>query len=117
MSNFATALRALLAERGVSQARLARQLGVSPQAVSSWTSSGIMPTRDNVTRIEDELAVDPRGSLLMLAGYNVNDPEPPSVESTIRADPGIDPEDKRVLLRIVKLARERNTVEADEALL
>lgn len=97
----------------MTQAALARQLGISAQAVSAWLSSNVVPTRENVTRIEDELAVEPRGSLLTAAGYSIDgEAEPPTVESLLRADPGLDAEDKRVILRILRLARERHT-EAD----
>jgi len=109
VTTFAEALRALLDERGVRQAELARRLGLSAQSVSAWTNSTVTPTRDNVVRIEDELAVEPRGELLTLAGYSTDGIPEPTVESLIRSDPGLDPEDKRVILRIVRLARERYT--------
>jgi transcriptional regulator with XRE-family HTH domain len=108
MSTFAEALRALIDERGMSQAQLARSVGVSAQAVSAWTTGSVTPARENVERIEDELAVDARGSLVALAGYSTNGLAEVTVESAIRADPGLDPEDKRVLLRILRLARERH---------
>jgi transcriptional regulator with XRE-family HTH domain len=107
MGSFADALRALLTERGVSQRELARRLGISAQAVNGWLAAGVTPTRDNVIRIEDELALEPRGSLLTAAGYSTQGDDRPTVESLIRSDPGIDSEDKRVLLRIIRLARER----------
>jgi len=107
LSTFSDALRALLQERGVSQAALARRLGLTPQAVSAWVTGGTTPSRDNVVLIEDELAVQPRGSLLTVAGWAHEDTAAPTVESLIRADPGLDPEDKRVLLRIIANARER----------
>jgi len=109
VSQFADALAQLLHERGISQNRLGERLGITGSAVSLWTTGKSLPTRDNVIRIEDELAVDPRGQLLNLAGYSAGGPaEPPSVESLIRADPGLDPEDKRVLLRMIRLMRERH---------
>lgn len=108
MGTFVDALRALLAETGVSQRELARRLGISPQAINAWLTAGITPTRGNVERIEDELAVEPRGSLLTAAGYSTDSVDRPTVESLIREDPGLDPEDKRVILRILRLARERH---------
>ena len=108
MSTFAEALRALIDERGMSQAELARRLGLSAQSISAWVTGTVTPTHENVVRIEDELAVDARGSLLKLAGYSVDGPVEATVESLIRADPGLDPEDKRVILRILRLARERH---------
>lgn len=108
LDQFGETLRVLLEERGISQAALARRVGVSPQAVSGWIN-GATPSHDNVIRVEDELAVEPRGSLLKQAGYNVDDTgEAPTVESLIRSDPGLAAEDKRVLLRIIALARERH---------
>ena len=107
MSTFAEALRALLDERNISQAELARRLGLSAQSVSAWTTGSVTPTRDNVARVEDELAVEPRGSLISAAGYRTEGPPQVTVESLIRSDPGLDPEDKRVLLRIIRMARDR----------
>jgi transcriptional regulator with XRE-family HTH domain len=107
VSRFTDALSQLLRERGISQNKLAERLGVTGSAVSLWAHGKSTPTRENVERIEDELAVEPRGSLLKLAGYSTEDTAAPTVESLIRADPGLDPEDKRVLLRIIANARER----------
>ena len=106
-STFPAALRVLVDERGMSQAELARRLGVSAQSVSSWIVGNSTPTMANVIRLEDELAAE-RGSLLAPAGYAINNTDQPSVESLIRADPNLDPEDKRVLLRILQLARDRH---------
>ena len=108
MGTFAQSLRALLDERGLSQAELARRLDLSPQAVSTWITGATTPSRINVVRLEDEFAVNPRGWLLKLAGYSSSDEnEPDTPESAIRRDPGLHPEDKRVLLRIIALARQR----------
>jgi len=108
VSAFSDALRALLQERNATQSGLARRLGLTPQAVSAWITGSTTPSRENITALEDELAVEPRGSLLNLAGYTADDGAgTPTVESLIRADPGLDPEDKRVLLRIITMARER----------
>jgi len=108
VGTFAEALRALLDERNMRQAELARRVGVSTQSISVWVNGTSTPSRDNVIRLEDELAVEPRGYLLNLAGYSTGPPESPTVESLIRADPGLDPEDKRVLLRMIRLMRERH---------
>jgi len=109
VSAFSDALRALLQERNATQSGLARRLGLTPQAVSAWITGSTTPSRENITALEDELAVEPRGSLLNLAGYATDEPGSQTVESLIRADPGLDPEDKRVLLRIIAMARERHT--------
>jgi len=108
VNQFAEALRQLMADRGLSQRQLAERIGVTPSAVNFWAHGTSRPTRGNVVALEDELAVEPRGWLLNLADYRAEDNEPtPTIESLIRADPGLDPEDKRVLLRIVANARER----------
>jgi len=110
MGTFSDALRALLAERGMSQRELARRLGISAQAINSWLNTGITPARENVERVEDELAVEPRGWLLELAGYSANAPQSTvSPEVAIRGDPGLHPEDKRALLHVLRIARERHT--------
>jgi transcriptional regulator with XRE-family HTH domain len=108
VGTFSDALRALLNERGMSQRELARRLGLSVQAVNGWITLGTTPARENVERLEDELVVEPRGELLHLAGYSADRAETPTVESLVRSDPGLDPEDKRVILRILRLARERH---------
>lgn len=107
MNSFAEALRAHLDERDMRQAELARRLGISAQSVSAWVMGTVTPTRENVIRIEDELAVEPRGSLLALAGYSTGGPPEPTVESLIRQDPRFSAEDKRVFLHLIRMARER----------
>lgn len=109
MGTFAETLRALLHENELSQAGLARRIGISAQAVSGWFAGGNTPSRESVEKIEDELAVEPRGLLLTAAGYSTDVADHPTIESLIRADPGLDPEDKRVILRILRLARDRYT--------
>lgn len=107
MNKLGPALDQILTERGISQSELARRLDVTASAVNQWARGRATPSRDNIVRIEDELAVEPRGSLLALAGYTSDDSEAPTVESLIRADPTLDPEDRRVILRIIRMARER----------
>lgn len=107
MGTFATLLRALLEEAGLSQAALARRIGISAQAVSGWFAAGNTPSRDNVERIEHELDVQPRGSLLTAAGYAVERHDTPTLESLIRSDPGLSAEDKRTFLHLLRMARAR----------
>jgi len=107
VSRFTDALSQLLHERGISQNKLGERLGVTGSAVSLWIAGKSTPTRENVERIEDELAVEPRGSLLKLAGYSTEDTAGPTVESLIRADPGLSAEDKRTFLHLIRLARDR----------
>lgn len=107
MTQLGDALAQLLHERGMSQSELGRRLGITGSAVNLWARGKSKPSRENLARIEDELAVEPRGALVRLAGYAAPDDGGPTVESLLRADPGLDPEDKRVLLRIIRMARER----------
>lgn len=107
MNQFAQVLEQVLQGSGITQSELARRLDVTSSAVNLWVRGSNLPSRENIERIEDELAVDPRGSLLTAAGYSTERDDRPTVESLIRSDPGLDPEDKRVLLRIIRLARER----------
>jgi transcriptional regulator with XRE-family HTH domain len=90
LERFREALRSLLTERGLSQAALARRLGLSPQAISAWLAGNVTPSHEHVSRLEDEFAIEPRGSLLELAGYSTNNDTDATVESLIRADPGLD---------------------------
>lgn len=108
MTAFGDALLQLLQERHMSQNELGRRLGLSGAAVNLWVKGRSTPTRESVELVEDELAIEPRGSLLTAAGYSTNATDQPTVESLIRADPGLDGEDKRVILRILRLARERH---------
>lgn len=107
MTALGDAIHEHLVEAGLTQSDLARRLGVTSSAVNGWARGKTPPSRENLERIEDELSVEPRGALMRLAGYAAPDDAPPTVESLLRADPGLDPEDKRVLLRIIRMARER----------
>lgn len=106
MTRFGDYLGQLLHERGLSQSALGRRLDVTGSAVNLWVRGHVKPSRDHIERIEDELAVEPRGSLLVLAGYSPDDqPGAPTIESLIRSDPKLQAEDKRVLLRILATFR------------
>lgn len=107
MTQLGDALAQLLHERGMSQSELGRRLGITGSAVNLWTRGKSRPSRENLERIEDELAVEPRGTLVRLAGYATPADDNPTVEALLRADPGLDPEDKRAILRVIRLARER----------
>lgn len=55
------ALRELLRpKRPMSQTELARELDVSPQAVSEWVSGNSQPTPDRMGKIEDLLGIPMR---------------------------------------------------------
>jgi transcriptional regulator with XRE-family HTH domain len=104
--DFADRLAAELDLRGMRQAELARRLDVSPQAVSQWMTRKSEPGRDTLVRLENLLDLN-RGELLSLLGFRNPDDERGliTLEEAIRADVEISPENKRALLRFVKLAR------------
>ncbi len=57
---FGSNLRALRAERRISQAALAKAVGVTQQAVSEWESGNMEPTLSNLWALADffEISVD-----------------------------------------------------------
>lgn len=103
MTDASELLSEMIDTAGVAKAEVARRLGVSPQAVTNWTTGQARPSRANLARLEEELDAQPPGALLHAFGY-----APPecaeaemSIEAAIRADRRISAEDKRVLLAIV----------------
>ena len=70
---FADWLNATMQSRGLSQAQLARVVGVADTQVSRWRRGQVVPTVRYLQRIADTLDV-PRVSLDRLAGYPVNQP-------------------------------------------
>lgn len=103
MTDASKLLNELIDTAGLAKAEIARRLGVSPQAVSNWTSGQARPSRANLARLEEELDAQPPGTLLHAYGYATSEsPQAEtSIEAAIRADRRISPEDKRVLLAIV----------------
>lgn len=103
MTDASELLTELIDTAGLAKAEVARRLGVSPQAVTNWTSGQARPSKANLARLEDELDAQPPGTLLHAFGYATPEcPEPDtSIEAAIRADRRISAEDKRVLLAIV----------------
>jgi transcriptional regulator with XRE-family HTH domain len=93
----------LIETAGLPKAEVARRLGVSPQAVTNWTSGLARPSKANLVQLEEVLAAQPPGVLLHAFGYaTAESPQSDmSIEAAIRADRRITPEDKRVLLAIV----------------
>jgi transcriptional regulator with XRE-family HTH domain len=81
---FANWLNATMLSRGLSQAQLARVVGVADTQVSRWRRGQVVPTVHYLQRIADTLDV-PRVSLDRLAGYPVGEAEPD-------APPDADPE-------------------------
>ncbi|HET7036124.1 MAG TPA: helix-turn-helix transcriptional regulator [Thermomicrobiaceae bacterium] len=61
-------LEATLRTRGLSQAQLARELGVAETQVSRWRRGLAVPTVQSLQRLAEALAV-PRTALEQLAGY------------------------------------------------
>ena len=95
----------------LSQRELARQLEITPQAITNWVQGHGKPSRDNLVRLEDIFGL-PRGELLRLLGYRNPDEVAGrlvTIEEAIRLDPLIDGEDKRALLRIVAGMRRATT--------
>jgi transcriptional regulator with XRE-family HTH domain len=104
MTEASNLLNELIDTAGLPKAEVARRLGVSPQAVSNWTSGQAKPSRSNLARLEEELDAQPPGTLLHAFGYATAEcPQPDtSIEAAIRAEQRISPDDKRVLLAIVR---------------
>lgn len=99
-----TQLRDEIAASGIPQRKLAESLGVSAQAVTNWVSNRTRPTWKHLVHLEKLLNVEPPGRLLEAYGYAPieNDHQPPSIRGAILAHPTLSPEDKRVLLAIIK---------------
>lgn len=108
MNKFGQALGQVLIERGMTQSELARRLGITSSSVNLWVRGHTLPSRENLRRIEEELKVD---SLWQLV-YVTDEPAQPTVESLLRADSGIFDEDKRAILRIIRMARDRFAAES-----
>jgi transcriptional regulator with XRE-family HTH domain len=73
-TRFASWLNATMQTRGLSQADLARVVGVADAQVSRWRRGQVTPTVHYLQRIADTLEV-PRTTLDRLAGYPVGDSE------------------------------------------
>lgn len=113
---FGRMLQEALDERGLSQSDLARQLGVSQASVSAWSTGAKRPSRDNAIAVEVMLDVRPRGRFLDVLGYATpaDDAEAPMLlEDHVRADDTITAEDRRTLLRLIRLIRIANADRAE----
>ncbi|MGH2352417.1 MAG: helix-turn-helix domain-containing protein [Chloroflexota bacterium] len=73
-NRFADWLNATMQSRRLSQAQLARAVGVADTQVSRWRRGHVVPTVRYLQRIADTLEV-PRTGLDRLAGYPVTDPD------------------------------------------
>ena len=67
---FATWLASAMRGRGLSQASLARELGVADAQVSRWRRGQVVPSVRYLQRLSDAFGV-PRATLDQLAGYPV----------------------------------------------
>lgn len=71
---FATWLEASMRARGLTQAELARSMGVAETQVSRWRRGLAVPTVRSLQRLAETFAV-PRTTLDSLAGYPTGEPE------------------------------------------
>jgi transcriptional regulator with XRE-family HTH domain len=81
---FAAWLNLLMERKGLSQAELARTIGVADAQVSRWRRGQVVPTVRSLQRIADTFAM-PRGTLDRLAGY------PTGESSRQETEEGYDP--------------------------
>src|ERR671939_1416381 len=84
--SFPAWLEASMHRRGLSQAELARAVGVADAQVSRWRRGQVVPTVHHLQRIADALEV-PRAELDRLAGYPVDDEAAGPTEGGAAGDP------------------------------
>jgi transcriptional regulator with XRE-family HTH domain len=90
LNRFSVWLAAALDARGLSQADLARSVGVADTQVSRWRRGQVVPTVPYLQRIADTFGVD-RATLDRLVGLPVaearlgDDPAAPDVEAELQA--------------------------------
>lgn len=80
---FVTWLTTTMQSRGLTQAALAREVGVADAQVSRWRRGQVVPTVRYLQRLSDAFGV-PRAALERLAGY--------PVDAAAGADAGADPD-------------------------
>jgi len=90
---------------GVSQLDIAAELDVDQPTVSKWARGMRRPPLDALP-VTERLAGVPKGTILRRAGYV--DEVDNTVEAAIHADPGLDPDDKNILLGMVNGFRVRH---------
>lgn len=100
---FARTLTSALHLRGMTQVRLAAELGgIAQSAVSAWTTGTSTPRHDVVFRVEQILELPP-GHLSSHLGYLPVGAEPPSsVEDAIEADALLTDVQRRALLALYR---------------
>lgn len=96
-SNFATNLRRLRIAKGLSQASMAKQLGVSGASVSGWEKGRVRPKEDRLSELASLLSV-PVSQILV-------DPQPDMIHHVIDASraqiaraAGVTPERVRIII-------------------
>ena len=97
LSIIGTQLRAKREQLGLSQAELAKELGVSRQRVSHIELGQVAPPLPMLLKIGRQLGVS---TDWLLTGRETADP--PDVTDAIRADQGISPTAKRHLIGIIE---------------
>jgi transcriptional regulator with XRE-family HTH domain len=99
---FSSWLNATMRARGLSQAELARIVGVADAQVSRWRRGHVVPTVRYLQRIAESLDV-PRARLDVLAGYPVDE----AADAANAADPERDAELEAHEATIRRLLEER----------
>lgn len=94
-TDFSKALVELLAAKGRNQSDLARALGLTPSAISYWTTAKSEPEPELVFRAEAALGV-PLGTLSRHLGY-VPVGSPVSVIAALEADDKLTPSERNAL--------------------
>ena len=100
---FGRAVAEAMAVKGMSQAELARRVGLTQAAISAWTSGANVPDPDTMFRAEKVLELPP-GHLSRHLGYY---PEPDSerawsYEDAVMADPLLTEDQKRYALALYR---------------
>lgn len=98
-SPIAQAIRSAYAGR-LTQAELARQLGVAQNTISRWSTGEVEPRLDDIVAVENACKL-PRGFLLRAAGYVEHDSTP---EMAIAADHRLDDARRELLLAAYRAA-------------
>lgn len=98
-SPIASAIRSAYAGR-LTQAELARQLGVAQNTISRWSTGEVEPRLDDIVAVENACKL-PRGFLLRAAGYVEHDSTP---EMAIAADHRLDDARRELLLAAYRAA-------------
>jgi transcriptional regulator with XRE-family HTH domain len=98
-SPIAQAIRSAYAGR-LTQAELARQLGVAQNTISRWSTGEVEPRLDDIVAVENACKL-PRGFLLRAAGYVEHDSTP---EMAIAADYRLDDARRELLLAAYRAA-------------